>query len=150
MSEGTTTTSIRQTLAARLLTLTPGLLTRESEEPYPTFRATTHSPVHGEFAVGILSVLPLETSGGRQRVADGQHATVAVRIAPAYQLTPTDRVVSYDAAQAAAKTVRDSLVERGWHPGFTLTWKGTVIDTGPDGWVYPEHSFDISANLSLS
>lgn len=151
MSDALTPAELRQRLAARMAELCPGVLAVESEEPYPTVRSGSHSPVHREFAIGMLSTTPLVSAGGRQRPEDGQHVEEEVRVGFWHQLEPANKVADFDTLLAAEAATRNHLIARGtWRHGFTSTWTRTTRDAGPDGWLWVEHHLTISYTLALT
>lgn len=143
-----TVAEIRQRCAVQLLTLTPDVLTTESEAPYAFIRLPNRSPVNGEFAVGVPDTAPIPASGGRQRPSEGQHSDTRVMVGSWHQVT-VDRVREFDAILEIEAATRNALVAKGWSTSFSLTWLGTTRTPGADGWIFLDHTFQATHLLPL-
>lgn len=128
--------SVRAAIADRVRSRVADL-GRVSEEPYEFIRAASHSPVHGEFAVGVPSSEPV---AGRQRPADGVLTRTEVRVLWPWQTTK-DRVAGFAAGLGVEGAVRNALVAQGWTEDFQVLWVRSERAAGADGWFWFESAF---------
>lgn len=144
---------VRQQVATRIATaLTVGsetLTPAEADDVYEQVRDTSRSPVHLQFAIGIVDVAPETTS--RQKTAEGVHATADLRVLVCYQLSsPTDHVADKDTATALMGVIRNRLMARGWTDDFSLRWTRETCSSGIENWLWLELAFVATFTLPLA
>jgi len=130
----------------QLLTATGAIL---SEETIHTIQTSGRSPRHLEFAIGRTSETPRP---GPQKVSAGLPITAEVLVIAAYQLRPKDRATSLDSAETYAASLRSALLASGWlsTTGAIVTFVGSDIAAGPDGWLWLTGKYLVSLTVDLS
>jgi hypothetical protein len=120
-----------------------------SEETIFTIQSAGRSPRHQEIAVGRRTEAPLP---GPQRVAVGMPVRVPLEVVTAYQLRPKDRQSSLSDAEAFAADLRAAMLASGWlgAVGAVVTFTGSAVDAGPDGWLWFTLSFAAILTVDIS
>ena len=75
-----------------------------------------------------------------------------VLVIAAYQLRPKDRATSLDSAETYAASLRSALLASGWlsTTGAIVTFVGSDIAAGPDGWLWLTGKYLVSLTVDLS
>lgn len=130
----------------QLLTVSGAIL---SEETIHTIQTGGRSPRHLEFAFGRTSETPRP---GPQKVSVGLPITAAVVVLAAYQLRPKDRATSLDSAETYAASLRSKLLASGWlsTTGAIVTFTGSDIAAGSDGWLWITSTYLVSLTVDIS
>ena len=88
----------------------------------------------------------------RSNVSVGLPITAEVLVIAAYQLRPKDRATSLDSAETYAASLRSALLASGWlsTTGAIVTFVGSDIAAGPDGWLWLTGKYLVSLTVDLS
>lgn len=141
------------TLAALLPLMRTQLLTVSgavvSEETIHTIQGDGRSPRHLEFAIGCTDTTPL---AGPQKASVGLPVRHSIKLVTAYQLKPKNRATSLDTAEAWSASLRTAMLATSWTAAavVVVTYTGTTIAPGPDGWVWFTLAFNVLQTVAIS